>query len=167
MNKLHLLRVLIFSLLCFGLSQAQTRGFGIGGYLQAGNAGEDGGLTAKMFLTERTAVELYLSVENDPFGESMGAYASYLIHSWNLIPVNAGKLPLYGGPNAGLGVWDGGTAIRAGVIGGMAYCLPQGTAPMDFFLQINPTFQYLSFEGDHNDKLELEMFLQLGLRYFL
>lgn len=166
MNMSFLVRALVICLLWVGVTQAQTRGFGIGGYLQAGNAGEDGGLTAKMFLNEKTALELYLSVENDPFGESMGAYVSYLLHAWNLIPVNAGKLPLYAGPNGGIGVWDGGTALRFGVIGGLAYCLPAGTVPMDFFLQLNPTFQYFSFEGSGNDKLELDMFLHLGLRYF-
>lgn len=166
MKHTSLYRALALFLLLAVAAAAQTRGFGIGGYLQAGNAGEDGGLTAKMFLNDKTAVEMYLSIENDPFGDSMGAYVSYLFHAWNVIPVNAGKLPLYYGPNAGLGVWDGGTAWRLGAIGGMAYCLPAGTVPMDFFLQMNPTFQYFMFEGDHNDKLELDFFLQLGLRYF-
>jgi hypothetical protein len=163
--KMFALAALLF---CLAIpASAQTRGIGFGGYLQAGNAGEDGGLTAKMFLNDKTAIEIYLSIENDPFGDSMGAYASYLFHHWNVIPVNAGKLPLYWGPNAGIGVWDGGSALRFGMIGGLSYCLPAGTAPMDFFLQLNPTFQYFSFEGDHNDKLELDMFLQLGLRFFI
>lgn len=167
MNTKIWYRTLGLVLFCLALGNAQMRGIGFGGYLQAGNSGEDGGLDAKVFLNSNTALDFMLSIENDPFGESMGAYVSYLIHAWDVIPVNSGKLPLYYGPNAGIGVWDDGSAIRFGLIGGMAYCLPAGTAPMDFFIQMNPTFQYFSFEGDHNNKLELDFFLQLGLRFFI
>jgi hypothetical protein len=159
---------LFASLVLFSTASiAQTKGIGLGGYLQAGNAGEDGGLNAKMFLNANQALDLSISIENDPFGESMGAYASYLIHAWDVIPMTTGKLPLYYGPNAGLGVWDGGTALRLGLIGGIAFCLPQGTAPMDFYLQLNPTFEYFMIEGDGNNELELNFFLQLGLRFFI
>jgi hypothetical protein len=155
--------VALFSL----AAHAQMRGVGLGAYLQAGNAGEVGGLNAKMFLDARTALDLSLSIENDPFGASMGAYASYLIHHWDVIPVARGKMPLYIGPNGGVGIWNGGTAIRFGGIGGMAYCMDPGMAPLDFYLQLNPTMEYQIFDGTHNDKLVFDLYLQLGMRFFL
>ncbi|HSQ41974.1 MAG TPA: hypothetical protein VLM37_06825 [Fibrobacteraceae bacterium] len=156
----------IFAVLFLAASGiAQTRGIGAGGYVQAGNAGETGGLNAKLFLTPATAVDFSMSVETDPFGQSMGFYASYLMHYWDLIPVHEGKLPLYVGPNLGVGVWSnsgGGTALRAGAIGGMAYCLPQGTAPIDIYVQLNPTFEY----NTADNALRMDMYLQLGVRFF-
>jgi len=155
-------RIVALVLVMAFVGHAQTRGIGIGAYVQAGNANELGGLNAKLFLDARSAVDLSLSVQMSPLGQSMGAYASYLIHGWDIIPVAAGKLPLYGGPSAGVGVWDGGTAIRVGGVGGIAYCMPPSTVPMDFFLQLNPKLEY------HTDSKGLKMGLlaQLGLRFF-
>jgi len=146
-------------------ASAQTRGIGVGGYLQAGNSGEDGGLNAKLFLNQMDAIDLSLSIQMSPFGESMGAYVSYLFHYWNVIPMTTGKLPLYWGPNGGVGTWPGGSVIRFGAVGGMDYCLPQGTAPLDFYLQLNPNIEAVSPKGGKMS-MGLNLYLQLGMRFF-
>lgn len=169
MKTQKIFRLVVFlgmSFLVF--SYGQTRGMGLGGYLQAGNTGETGGLTGKLFLTPIHALELNVSIDPDLNGD-MGAYVSYLFHFWDKVPVHTGKLPLYVGPNTGVGVWeDNGNniAIRLGVIAGGSFCLPQGTVPMDFYLQLNPTLEHLIYEHGDNDS-NIELFLQIGCRFFI
>ncbi len=167
-------------LLLISTSSAQTRGVGFGAYAQGGNEGEQGGLNAKLFINSRNAFDLSVSFSTDPFGNSMGAYVSYLAHFWNALPVPQGKMPLYIGPNGGVGVWEdywdnrgniihngeNGSAIRGGMVAGMAYCFPSGTVPLDIYLQLNPTLEYRFRPGDNNDGFRTDFFIQLGVRYF-
>jgi len=145
---------------------AQTRGLGLGGYLQAGNNDEYGGLNAKLWLNSNNAFDLSVSIENDPFGESVGAYASYLYHFWGVIPSSNPKMPLYLGPNGGVGVWDHGYALRFGAVGGIDFCLVP--APIDFYLQLNPALEYSNDDRDGNDAgaVHGKLYLQIGARFF-
>jgi len=160
------LAIVFLGLMGISWSWAQEQGIGVGGYLQAGNPWEDGGLDMKIFLSRVHAVDVQVSVEMTPeFGGSMGVYGSYLFHWWDVLPIRQGKLPLYVGPNLGFGIWDNGFALRLGGIGGMAYCLPRSAAPLDFYLQLNPVLEYKVNDGAPNT-LEADLFLQLGFRVF-
>ncbi|NLB62878.1 MAG: hypothetical protein GX801_02050 [Fibrobacter sp.] len=155
---------LIFTLLVAAPSMAQYNGIGFGGYLQAGNPHEAGGLNMKFFLSQRHAIDAQLSIQMSPLAKSMGAYGTYLFHWWDALPINKGAIPLYIGPNLGFGVWDGGFTIRGGAIAGLAYALPKGTAPLDFYLQLNP-----AIEVDFVDKTHasFNLYLQFGIRFYI
>jgi len=166
MKKLITFHVFALLLLCAISASAQTRGIGIGGYVQT-NRDEMGGINGKVWLNSNNAFDLSVSIQDNPFGQDMGAYVSYLYHFWGVIPSSSPKLPLYVGPNGGIGVWDGGYALRFGAVGGLDVCIVP--IPMDFYLQLNPTFEFRHFDDNNyhdNSGLGLTMYLQLGARFW-
>lgn len=163
--EMRSLFALLFALVIAAPTFAQDRGVGLGGYLQAGNAHESGGLNGKLFLSQRQAVDLQLSIQMSPLAKSMGAYGSYLFHWWDALPINKGSLPLYIGPLAGIGIWNGGFAIRGGGVGGFAYAFPSNTAPLDIYLQLNPVIELHIVDSDNAASFNL--FIQFGMRYYL
>lgn len=166
MKKISWLMVLLLASAFAAPSFAQTKGLGLGLYGQVGNTNERGGINAKLWLNANNAFDLSASIEPDPLFASAGFYASYLYHFWNVLPVSFMKIPLYFGPNGGVGVWDGGFALRGGVVGGIDFCFP--TVPMDIYIQGNPAVEYKNYDnGDERGGLDLDFYLQIGLRFFV
>lgn len=146
---------------------------GVGGYLQIGNAHEHFGLIAKFKLNPTTSFDLSGSIELDNDGSSIGVYGGYYYHYYNVIKpdAGAGRVPLYHGPYGGIGLWDSdggndGFALRIGWTGGIAYELPRSAAPMDFFFDLNPVFEYLAIENVEDEWEFPEIYAKLGFRFY-
>ena len=128
---------------------AQNTGLGLGVII-----GEPTGLSAKLWTSEKTAIDAGVawSFVNSGF---LHIHADMLIHSF-VIDVDKGKLPLYFGV--------GGKLVLANELGlgvriplGMAYLFD--SAPIDIFLELVPVLELLpataiGFEGG------------IGVRYF-
>ena len=119
----------IFSL---GLS-AQDSGFGVGAII-----GEPTGLSAKTWLNTHDAVDAGVawSISNG----WLHIHADYLRHTFGLIPVEVGKLPLYFGLGAKIGFGPD-ISIGARVPVGLAY-LFDGT-PLDVFIELVPGLEII------------------------
>ncbi len=131
MKKLFLASIIaLFSLGLF----AQDSGFGIGAIF-----GEPTGLSAKMWTSEKTAIDgaVAWSFAGNGF---LHMHADLLIHNFDLISVSEGKLPLY----FGLGAFvtfasDLGLGVRIPI--GLAYQF-EG-APLEIFAEIAPGLSLL------------------------
>lgn len=128
---------------------AQDSGYGLGLIV-----GEPTGFSAKMWLGSNTAIDAGLawSLTEDKFH----LHADYLIHSFELIPVEYGQLPLYFGVGANLGfgkdMW-----IGARVPLGLAYLFED--VPIDVFLEVAPGLALLP-------DLDFTMGGGIGCRYW-
>lgn len=128
---------------------SQDKGFGLGVLI-----GEPTGLSAKLWTSEKTAIDAGVawSFVNSGF---LHIHADMLIHSF-LIDVDKGKLPLYFGIGGKLVLAnDLGLGVRIPL--GMAYLFD--SAPIDIFLELVPVLDLVpatafSFEGG------------VGVRYF-
>ena len=128
---------------------SQDKGFGLGVLI-----GEPTGLSAKLWTSEKTAIDAGVawSFVNSGF---LHIHADMLIHSF-LIDVDKGKLPLYFGIGGKLVLAnDLGLGVRIPL--GMAYLFD--SAPIDIFLELVPVLDLVpatafSFEGG------------IGVRYF-
>lgn len=116
--------------LCIALPAEAKQGgnFGLGFQL-----GDPSGLSAKLWLSHTNAADFQLGFS--PYGDWMFLKADYLWHSFNLIPVSAGQLPLFYGMGAMMSV-----AHRPGVgvegVVGLEYLFP--SAPLDVFIELAP-----------------------------
>jgi len=107
---------------------AQDSGVGLGVIV-----GEPTGLSAKSWISSRDAIDggLAWSISHGWFH----IHADYLRHTFNLIPVDQGQLPLYFGLGAQIG-FGSDVSIGARVPIGLNY-LFDGT-PLDVFIEIVP-----------------------------
>jgi hypothetical protein len=129
---------------------AQADGVGVGIIL-----GEPTGLSAKLWLTEKTAVDG--AVAWSMWDQSaLHVHADFLVHSFNLINVSKGQLPLYFGIGArvklGHDPWIG---VRVPV--GLAYLF--GSAPLDIFFEVVPILDLIPGTAFHFNSA-------IGVRYF-
>jgi hypothetical protein len=137
--------------LCLALPAGAKQGgnFGLGFQL-----GEPSGISGKLWLSHTNAVDMLLGFS--PYGNWLFVKADYLWHSWNLIPVSAGQLPLFYGMGAMAGV-----AHRAGLgvegVVGLEYLLP--SAPLDVFVDIAPGAFLVPETNGHVN-------LGIGMRFF-
>ena len=121
---------------------SQGKGFGLGVLI-----GEPTGLSAKLWTSEKTAIDAGVawSFVNSGF---LHIHADMLIHSF-LIDVDKGKLPLYFGIGGKLVLAnDLGLGVRIPL--GMAYLFD--SAPIDIFIELVPVLDLIpatafSFEG--------------------
>ena len=129
---------------------AQADGFGVGVIL-----GEPTGLSAKLWLSEKTAVDGALAWSLW-YGGAVHIHADFLWHSFNLINVSQGQLPVYFGigPRIKL-AHDPFVGVRVPV--GLAY-LFEG-APLDVFFEIVPLLDLLPGTYFHLNAA-------VGVRYF-
>jgi hypothetical protein len=129
---------------------AQGDGFGVGIIL-----GEPTGLSAKFWLTDKTAVDgaIAWSMWNE---SAIHIHADFLVHSFNLINVSQGQLPIYFGIGPRIKLahdpWFG---VRIPI--GLDYLF--GSAPLDVFFELVPILDlvpgtYFHFNG------------AIGIRYF-
>lgn len=143
--------IIFFVLGLFGLKViAQADGFGAGIIL-----GEPTGLSGKLWLTEKTAVDGAIAWSMWD-GGALHIHADFLVHSFNLINVSQGQLPLYFGigPRIKL-AHDPWVGVRVPV--GLAYLF--GSAPLDVFLEIVPILDLIPATEFHFNSA-------IGVRYF-
>ena len=126
MKKLFLIAIVtLFSLGVF----AQDSGFGLGIVF-----GEPTGLSAKMWTSQKTAIDAAVAWSFVGTGW-LHLQADFLIHNFDLISVSEGSLPVYFGIGAYLGMSsDFGLGARIPV--GIAYHF-EG-APVEIFAEVAP-----------------------------
>jgi len=140
MKKLLLISIIsLFSLGVF----AQDSGLGLGLIF-----GEPTGLSAKMWTSERTALDAAVAWSFSG--------ADFLIHNYDIISVSKGKLPLYYGVGA-YTAFSSDFGLGARVPLGMAYQF-EG-APVDVFAEIAPGLALLPDLGFYIGG-------GIGVRYF-
>jgi len=129
---------------------AQADGFGLGIIL-----GEPTGLSAKLWLTEKTALDgaIAWSMWYEP---AIHIHADFLIHSFNLINVSKGQLPLYFGIGGRIKLADN-PWIGVRIPVGLAYLFEN--APVDIFLEIVPILDLAPGTYFHLNSA-------IGVRYF-
>jgi hypothetical protein len=129
---------------------AQADGFGVGIIL-----GEPTGLSGKLWLTEKTAADAALawSVWD---GGALHMHADFLVHSFNLINVSQGQLPLYFGIGARLKLSED-PLFGVRIPFGLAYLF--GSAPLDVFLELVPILDLVPATHFHFNSA-------IGVRYF-
>ena len=127
MKKLFLVSIIaLFSLSVF----AQDEGFGLGLII-----GEPTGLSAKVWTSERTAVDAALAWSFYGHGGWIHIHSNFLMHNFDLFPVSKGRLPLYYGAGAYLSFApDLKMGIRAPV--GVAYHFEE--IPLELFAELAP-----------------------------
>jgi len=129
---------------------AQDNGFGIGIII-----GEPTGLTAKYWITDKTAVDggLAWSLINEG---ALHVHADFLIHSFNLIHVSKGQLPLYLGLGARIKLASD-TRFGARIPLGINYHF--GSAPLDVFFEVVPILDLIP-------ATDFDINAAIGMRYF-
>ena len=128
-----LLLISIVALFSIGLF-AQGSGLGLGAIF-----GEPTGLSAKMWTSEKTAIDgaVAWSFVGSGF---LHLHADFLIHNYDLISVSEGKLPLYFGLGAFVTLAsDLGLGVRVPI--GLAYHFDG--APLEIFAEIVPGLSLL------------------------
>ncbi|UCG51173.1 MAG: hypothetical protein JSW58_13380 [Candidatus Latescibacterota bacterium] len=117
--------------------------------------GEPTGVTGKLWLTDRTAVDAAAAWS---FAEeaALHLHADYLFHNTDLIEVEKGTLPIYFGVGARVKFEeDGKLGVRVPV--GIAYWFED--APLDVFFEIVPILDLI-------DETEFTANAAIGIRYF-
>lgn len=149
MNKSFLTLCLIF--IFNSINYSQSNGFGIGIII-----GEPTGISLKSWTSQTTALDAGIAWGFGRKG-ALHIHADYLIHDYNLISANRGKIPIYYG--------IGGRVLlssdpRIGVRGVFGLVYMFDTIPVDIFLEIAPIFDLIP-------KTDLSFNAGLGFRYFL
>ncbi len=147
MKKLFLISIVaLFSVGVF----AQDSGLGLGLIF-----GEPTGLSAKMWTSERTALDAAVAWSFSGLGW-VHIQADFLIHNYDIISVSKGKLPLYYGVGAYTAFSSNfGLGIRVPL--GLAYQF-EG-APVDVFAEVAPGLALLPDIGFYFGG-------GIGVRYF-
>jgi len=147
MNKLFFISLVsLFSLGVF----AQDSGLGLGLIF-----GEPTGLSAKMWTSERTAIDAAVAWSFSTPGW-FHVHADFLIHNYDIITVSTGKLPLYYGVGAYTAFSsEFGLGVRVPL--GLAYQF-EG-APVDIFAEVAPGLALLP-------ALRFYIGGGIGVRYF-
>ena len=119
-------------------------------------AGEPTGLSAKIWWSQRSAIDLAAawSFQDET---ALHLHGDYVAHFFDLIPVSKGSLPLYAGVGGRVkfGEHDEFVGIRVPV--GLAY-LFEGV-PVDAFVEIVPILEL-------TPETELRLNAAIGARYF-
>jgi len=148
------MRKAIFAFILAALSVSvfsQSSGTGVGVIL-----GEPTGLTAKMWTSRTTAIDAAAAWSLQGNGY-IHFHVDALVHSFTMIDVDSGKLPLYMGLGARVLLAED-PAIGVRVPFGIAYHLH--SAPFEIFFEVAPILDLLPGTG-------FDMNSALGLRYYL
>lgn len=130
---------------------------GLGRFGLGAIVGEPTGLSAKIWLSERTAVDAGLAYSfDDP--EDFHLHGDFLFHKFDLLPVAKGQLPVYFGVG-GRVKFERRADTRAGVRFpvGLAYMFAD--VPVDLFVEVAPVV-------DLTPKSRLAFNGGIGVRYF-
>ncbi len=126
--------------------------FGIGVIL-----GEPTGLSAKVWLSQKTAVDMGLAYSFDQPAD-FHLHGDFLFHNFDLLPVDNGQLPVYFGVGARV-KFERRADTRCGVRFpvGLAYMF--ANTPVDVFVEVAPIM-------DFTPKTKLAFNGGVGVRYF-
>lgn len=126
--------------------------FGLGAIL-----GEPTGLSAKMWLSEKTAVDAGLAYSfDDP--ASFHLHGDFLFHNFDLLPVAKGQCPVYFGVG-GRVKFERRNDSRAGVRFPVGVAYMFANTPVDVFAEVAPIL-------DLSPKTRLAFNGAIGIRYF-
>lgn len=131
--------------------------FGIGIVL-----GEPTGISAKLYLSDDTAIQAALGFNF--VGSGVQVNAEYLLHPWILQERDLFVLPVYLGPGlrfiqyGGRGV-DSHVAIGLRAVVGMLFDFKE--QPLDAFVEVGGVVEY-----DSTEELELALNIGAGVRYY-
>jgi len=142
--------IITFIIVCSGFSFSQNEKMGAGVIL-----GEPTGVSLKYWLTESTALDAGLAwsfVDENAFQ----IQADYLIHNFNLIKVEKGKLPFYFGIGGRL-KFSTDVILGVRVPLGLDYIFSD--EPIDIFLEFVPILDLLP-------KTDFTIGAAIGGRYF-
>lgn len=131
--------------------------FGIGIVL-----GEPTGISAKLYLSDDTAIQAAVGINF--VGSGVQGNAEYLLHPWILQERDLFVLPVYLGPGVrfiqygGRGV-DSHAAIGLRAVVGMLFDFKE--QPLDAFVEVGGVVEY-----DFTEDLQLALNLGAGVRYY-
>lgn len=145
-----------------GSAAADEKGaFGLGLIL-----GEPTGISAKLYLTDTTAVDAALG--GAMIGKGIQVHADYLWHPWVLTNEKAFVMPAYVGLGARVlqhdrGDQDDDLHIGVRVVGGLLFDFRE--IPLDVFLEVAIIGEFKNAEGEHGG-FGPALNLGLGARYY-
>ncbi len=144
----------VAAILICGAVAAQEKPFGLGII-----AGEPTGPCFKFWTGARTAIDGALAWSFSHHHTSMHIHADYLMHSFGVIKVEKGKLPVYYGIGGRIKFVEGNGDDKIGVRVpvGLAYLFAD--APLDLFIEIVPVL-------DLTPDTEMDFNAALGVRFF-
>lgn len=185
--KKVLFAILVSAVMALAAGSAD-KGMAVGGWLQAGNAGEHAGLDVQFREAKDITIDIYLRFYFSSGDNALGAYLGYY---WNFyltgVPQELGRMGFYVGPAGGLGWWDVDTehqgvdademgfAIRVGLVGGYQWEFP--VVPLQLYLELNPVgeahLMWYDYDDDDDDledddqdwKLP-DVYFRIGLRFW-
>lgn len=142
----------------FAAAPSSSKQMAVGGWVQGGNPGEHAGIDFMMRQSEQITWDIYAHFYFSDGDNSLGLYFGYYWNFYLNAPADLGRMGLYVGPTAGIGIWDEeywwfdefGIAVRLGVVGGFQWEFP--AIPLQIYLELSPVgeFHYLSWDGyDH------------------
>jgi hypothetical protein len=157
--KRKICTIWLLLLLASTAAAAQDAGFGLGVII-----GEPTGLSGKYWLTRRTAVDFAAAWSFADDG-SLHLHGDWLMHRFDLIPVDEGSLPLYFGIGGRLrfsednGFGDSGDDVGLGlrIPVGLDYLFE--AAPLDAFLEIVPILDLIPDS-------DVSLNASIGIRYW-
>ncbi len=124
--------IMLFTVLLFltNITDAQKRGFGVGIII-----GEPTGLSFKSFISGTTAIDGAAAWSFSDHHSAFHLHVDYLVHSYDLINVQKGRLPFYFGIGARVKAADDAQfGVRIPV--GLSYEFQ--SFPSDIFLELAP-----------------------------
>lgn len=150
MKKLILVITLLAAVLCVQAEAQNDSGFGIGVIL-----GEPTGISGKMWMSQTTALAgaAAWSFSGDA---AVHLHLDYIFHSFDVIKVDKGRLPIYYGIGGRIKLADESKfGIRIPV--GLDYLFKD--APLDLFLEVVPMLELAP-------DTEFDLNGGIGIRYF-
>jgi hypothetical protein len=118
------------------VAPAKPSGIGLGIIV-----GEPTGLSAKAWLTDNTAVDAGAAWSAWGYGyQSLHLHADFLLHSFNVIPIDPGDLPIYYGVGGRIRLAgrDENQDMRIGVRVPVGISYLFDSFPLDLFLEVAP-----------------------------
>ena len=168
-----------------GRSSRRRQGGGGGGGFEANKTfglglelGEPSGLTGKVFVSPKAAIDFGIgyAYENYYYDDGLHIYGDFLFHPTVLAHADAFELPFYIG--GGLRYWDFDFCDRQGLCtyhgSALGIRVPIGIdfdfnrAPIDIFLQIVPTIDFLrdDYYDYYRDRTHLAVDASVGVRFW-
>lgn len=143
--------ILLILLSVSTMNFSQERGFGAGIII-----GEPTGLSGKLWLLGGNALDMAAAWSFKGNGALL-LQADYVFHTFNLIKVESGKLPLYYGIGGRIILHDNDTYLGIRVPVGLDYMF--NNAPVDIFVEIVPIL-------DLTPATDFDIGAGIGVRYW-
>ena len=142
--------IAVAALMVFAGSAAAQGNFGLGIIL-----GEPTGVSGKLWLTDRTAVDMAAAWSFSD-EEAFHLHADYLLHNFDLISVSQGRLPIHFGVGARVKFEDE-SKLGVRVPVGLTYIFDG--APLDIFFEIVPILDLIP-------DTEFDANAAIGIRFY-